>query len=161
MNKCEIKVMDRQCKKSLVSGLTIEVEGNSVHCCRLHFNMYNEKVNVPVFTSTPIIKEEVMEEKCIGCEAPQECCKDTSEVRTREFPVFCVKSKHYHRNVEDLRKCVGAAPRPNGKTYEAGGGYKKFNTREEAVAFAKTCQGNIKPGLWGRFIVSYKTAPVS
>jgi hypothetical protein len=107
------------------------------------------------------------EEKCIGCEAPADCCKDgvvTSDVRTRDFPYNCVNCKKYHASIGDLRSCLGAAPAPGKKSVGSNPEittefFKRENHKQYAIRLRElrgkvTKAGTAKKS--NQFFISYK-----
>lgn len=52
--KCGIKVANRQCKKNVTSGLTIEILDSVVYCCTQHYNQYKNTpyMDIPLYVST-------------------------------------------------------------------------------------------------------------
>lgn len=52
--KCGIKVNNRQCKKNVTSGLTIEMLDSVVYCCTQHYTQYKNTpyMDIPLYVST-------------------------------------------------------------------------------------------------------------
>lgn len=52
--KCGIKVANRQCKKNVTSGMTIEMLDSVVYCCTQHYTQYKNTpyMDIPLYIST-------------------------------------------------------------------------------------------------------------